>query len=288
MLDTKALAAVTAAIIKEQLGSFEARLKALEDRQPERGERGERGDPGEAGPAGADCDMDAVREMLKELTGEAIAEQIAATVESWPKPEKGEKGEPGERGERGEPGEAGPVGPQGERGEPGEAGAPGTSGERGEKGDPGERGEPGADGKDGAGLADALIDKDGSLVVTFTDGRIKALGSVVGRDGRDGEKGEPGKDGFSLADFDITPTDDRTIEMAFEADGQRHVFELAFPVMIYQGVFKEGTAYRRGDVVTWAGSLWHADNDTTEKPGVKDWTLAVKKGRDGKDGSRGA
>lgn len=57
--------------------------------------------------------------------------------------------------------------------------------------------------------------------------------------------------------------------------------------MTYQGVFVDGKTYELGDVVTWAGSMWHAQETTTTKPGeyagAKAWTLCVKKGRDGKD-----
>jgi hypothetical protein len=35
--------------------------------------------------------------------------------------------------------------------------------------------------------------------------------------------------------------------------------------------------------VTWGGALWHCDAPTKDKPGTENWTLAVKKGRDGKD-----
>ncbi|EIC82156.1 hypothetical protein [Serratia sp. M24T3] len=58
------------------------------------------------------------------------------------------------------------------------------------------------------------------------------------------------------------------------------------PVLIYRGVFKHGEGYQPGDSVTWGGSLWHCDIDTSDKPGElgsKGWTLAVKRGRDGKD-----
>ncbi|MCC3720531.1 hypothetical protein LLQ54_20100 [Rouxiella badensis] len=58
------------------------------------------------------------------------------------------------------------------------------------------------------------------------------------------------------------------------------------PVLIYRGVFKAGEAYRQGDTVTWGGSLWHCDSETLDKPGEigsKGWTLAAKRGRDGKD-----
>jgi integrin beta 3 len=66
--------------------------------------------------------------------------------------------------------------------------------------------------------------------------------------------------------------------------------ELRTALMIYRGVFKPGDAYDPGDTVTWAGSLWHCNATTSEKPGDGGaaWTLAVKKGRDGKDGATGA
>ena len=57
------------------------------------------------------------------------------------------------------------------------------------------------------------------------------------------------------------------------------------PIQIYRGVFCEQT-YHQGDTVTWAGSLWHCNKSgTPAKPGdgSPDWTLAVKKGRDGRE-----
>lgn len=59
------------------------------------------------------------------------------------------------------------------------------------------------------------------------------------------------------------------------------------PGMTYQGVFVEGKQYEKGDVTTWAGSMWHANEATGTKPGdgSKAWTLACKHGRDGKDGA---
>jgi hypothetical protein len=64
--------------------------------------------------------------------------------------------------------------------------------------------------------------------------------------------------------------------------GETEVGVVAVPV--YRGVWKEGEAYRAGDMVTWGGSVWHCNVDTAEKPGGPgpSWTLAVKKGRDGK------
>jgi hypothetical protein len=49
------------------------------------------------------------------------------------------------------------------------------------------------------------------------------------------------------------------------------------------GVWKEGE-YRAGDGVTWDGSFWIAQRNTTTKPNRpdSDWRLAVKRGRDGR------
>ena len=55
----------------------------------------------------------------------------------------------------------------------------------------------------------------------------------------------------------------------------------------YMGVHKEGATYSEGSLVTLHGSLFHANKTTRELPGegCEDWTLCVKKGRDGKDGA---
>ena len=56
------------------------------------------------------------------------------------------------------------------------------------------------------------------------------------------------------------------------------------PILIYKGVWREGDAYQPGNTTTWGGSLWHCNSATSEKPGVNgDWTLAVKRGRDGRE-----
>jgi hypothetical protein len=159
-------------------------------------------------------------------------------------------------------------------------GPPGEKGMDGKDGEPGADGKDGSDGeagKDGAGIADLLRDNEGNLVASFTDGRLKNLGPIQGADGKDGQ------DGFSLEDFDCVPVDERTIKMEFVRGETKHSYELQFPVVVYRGVFKEGEPYERGDMVTWGGSLWHCDAPTKEKPGTDSWTLAAKKGRDGKD-----
>jgi hypothetical protein len=57
----------------------------------------------------------------------------------------------------------------------------------------------------------------------------------------------------------------------------------------YMGVHKIGAIYSEGSLVTRDGSLFHANKTTRELPGDgnQDWTLAVKRGRDGKDSNGG-
>lgn len=165
--------------------------------------------------------------------------------------------------------------------------------------------------KDGIGMAGAFKDHDGNLVITLSNGEVKSVGKVDGVDGKDVDMSEvdrliktavdaiprpkDGKDGFSLSDFDAKlQNDGRTLELSFEQGDERYIVELAIPVMIYRGVYSEGRAYEQGDTVTFGGALWHCNGGeldgqyrgaTTEKPGDgnKSWTLAVRRGRDGKD-----
>jgi len=52
----------------------------------------------------------------------------------------------------------------------------------------------------------------------------------------------------------------------------------------YRGPHEDGKCYTRGQYVSFKGSLWHCNCETTQRPGDGPaWTLAVKAGRDGKD-----
>lgn len=242
---TAPLVAENAALAAENKALAE-RIAALESREmPE----AIKGDPGEV-------DMDAVREIVDEMTQQAVGEQLAEAVKALPPPEKGEPGRDVDMEEVGQRIEAAVKSavealPAPKDGEPG---------------------------KDGLGLASAFIDRDGCLVVTFTDGSDKNLGLVVGKDGENGKDGET----FTLDDFDIEPLDERTIKMGFTRGEVMHSFELEFPVPVYRGVWKEGESYDRADMVTWGGDLWHAERATSQKPATDDWKLAVRKGRDAK------
>lgn len=125
----------------------------------------------------------------------------------------------------------------------------------------------------------ALIDRDNKLVLTFSNGETKELGNVVGDDGK------PGADGLGFDDLSVEYDGEKTVTLKFVRGEQSKEFPLVLPVVIDRGVFSEGKTYEPGDGVTWAGSFWIAQESTTEKPdSAKGWRLAVKKGRDGKDG----
>lgn len=142
-------------------------------------------------------------------------------------------------------------------------------------------GKDGIDGKDGVGLAGALIDRNGELVVTLTDGATKSLGPVVGRDG----EGKPGLDGFGFDDLDVVYDGEKTFTLRFVQGERIKEFSFAMPVVLDRGVYREGNSYKAGDAVTWAGSVWIAQKETAAKPDAgNDWRLSVKRGRDGKDG----
>ena len=236
-------------------------------------------------------DLDDIADVIAGAVREAT-QPLLARIDALEKRELllPEKGEPGEAGPQGEPGivdmaavkalidDAVSALPVPDRGEPGAAG---------EKGEAGEPGRDGLDGKDGAGIADALIDREGNLVLTLTDGRTKALGLVVGKDGangRDGSNGAPGRDGITPTFLDADFVG-RTLRLSFD-EGRTCEFQLAVPE--YCGVFKEGEDYAPGDVVTWAGSAWHCNEPKGMKPGAPDsgWTLMVKAGRPGKDAGK--
>jgi hypothetical protein len=192
------------------------------------------------------------------------------------------EGPPGPAGPAGEPGA------KGDRGDNGIDGRDGIDGKDGRDGLDGIHGKDGANGRDGVGIADALIDKDHSLVLTLTDGTVKKLGVVVGRDGVNGQKGDPGRDGFGFDDLSAEFDGDRLLTLAFVRGEDRKAFPVELPHTIYRGVFADGTVYQRGDAVTWGGSLWIAKERTTDKPEVsKAWQLAVKRGRDGREGKSG-
>lgn len=228
----------------------------------------------------------------------------------------GRDGLDGQVGAVGLPGKDGLDGKDGAAGRNGNDGAPGLNGKDGADGAAGKDGAPGLNGQDGVGLADALIDRDGRLVLTMSDGRTKTLAVVIGKDGRDGIDGKDGAAGLSGKDGapglngkDGSPGangKDGTDGLGFEdvnftfdaVKGYAAVFsrgELVKEQRIHlpydARVWQAGLDYPRGAGVTVKGSWWIAQEDNRNvRPGdgtpesARCWRLAVKAGQNGKDG----
>jgi integrin beta 3 len=162
---------------------------------------------------------------------------------------------------------------------------PAPKGDKGDRGDAGEKGQP------GVGIAAAMINREGELFITATDGIIYTLGSVVGKDGAPGQDGKDGRDGFSLKDFDMSFDGDRTLTFSFKDSGSdlivKHCVEL--PYLLDRGVWNEEVQYVKGDVVSWGGSMFvsQEDNLAIRPETDKTWRLAVKRGRQGASGKDG-
>jgi integrin beta 3 len=115
---------------------------------------------------------------------------------------------------------------------------------------------------------------------------VETRAPVPGPPGRDGQDGKDGADGYGVEDLSVEFDGDRTIALAFARAGREvQRFPLVLPFQKYQGVYHAGTSYVAGDMVTYGGSLWHCGTATSARPGdgVTGWTLAVKRGQDGRD-----
>ena len=156
-----------------------------------------------------------------------------------------------------------------------------------------EKGEPGEPGKDGTSVTiedfRGLFDAAYAKFELETERRImdtiqRTLDRIpVPKDGKDGA------DGLGFDDLEVVQTGERTLEVRFTQGERSKVYGFKFPWLLDQGVWKAETVYEKGDVVSWAGSSWIAQQDAPGKPGLggNGWRLAVKSGRDGKDGERG-
>ncbi len=247
--------------IKAVADGLSVRINALEDRSPSAGERGPAGEPGLPG-------------------------------------EKGIDGLPGQDGAPGRDGTDGAIGPIGEKG---------TDGLRGKDAEPGLPGKDGLDGKDGAAGRDGVDGKDGGPGLHGKDGAVGLEGKVgppgvpgrdglpgvqgphgeKGLDGQHGKDGAVGRDG-TLEHLKLVKTGDRTIRLCFKNGDPIEGGDLEFTgLLLDRGVYVAEKAYEAGDVVSWAGSMWIAQQATTDKPGTAAWRLSVKCGREGKPGTNG-
>lgn len=225
----------------------------------------------------------AMGEMVREAV-EPLQAKIAELEKQWaakPEPVRGQDGAPGRDGKDcdmeavkamvAEAVKAVPV-IHGQDGAPGKDGRDGKDGERGGKG------------ADGVGAAGAIIDRDGSLLLTMTNGEVKHLGIVVGKDGLDGTDGKDGADGIGLESFDIEYLDE-THEVRIKASCAGRVKELRYPAggIHGKGYWRDGTKAKAGEAWTLDGSLWIAKTETSGRPSPQseDWILAARRGRDG-------
>lgn len=131
-------------------------------------------------------------------------------------------------------------------------------------------------GADGVGLAGAMIDRAGELVITTTKGEAVRLGKVVGEDGRDGLSFET-----AAGEYDA----ERGFVLTLGTGDRRKEFVL--PYMVHRGFHRDGLGMKAGQSVTHDGALWIAKRDNASRPCLEnadDWILAARKGRDGKDG----
>lgn len=183
--------------------------------------------------------------------------------------------------EKGEKGDAGLDGKDGRDGADGKDGRDGIDGKDGLNGEKGIDGKDGLDGEDGVGLAGAVIDRDGELVVTTTKGTAIKLGCIVGRDGADGV-------GFD--DMSAEVDGEGRVLLKFMKGAQIKEFPLEFGIPVYRGYWREGRKCKSGHMLTHDGNVWIALRDNCSKPcheNKEDWQLSVRKGRDGKDGANG-
>lgn len=252
-LDVKALGDMIADLIAEAVEPLERQnaelrkeVDELKVRQPEKGDKG---DPGrDADPVDTEAIADAVvSKLLDSERFETLADLKATeAVQKYMEANPPRDGKDGERG------------PQGEKGDPG---------------------------KDGAGVADLLIDRDGNLVATMTDGRTKSLGVVVGKDGA---PGRDGRDGSDLTELSLDFDGERTVVVR----GKSGEVTKRLPVPLWRGYWSQGIAAEKGDVLTHNGTAYIAvvDNPKCE-PGVgvyeHEWKVFARKGRDGRDGRNG-
>lgn len=98
-------------------------------------------------------------------------------------------------------------------------------------------------------------------------------------------KPENGQDGLGLDDLEVGLKEDgRTIVLTYSNGERKKTFEIECPWQIYRGVFTTGKVYQKGDVVSYGGSMFVAQRETSETPGDRNngggWVLAVKRGKD--------
>jgi hypothetical protein len=286
MFDHEAFGAAMGDLIREAVEPLHAKIAQLESQikaipSPSEGKSGA---DGAAGRDGKDCDMEAVKAMVE------VAVKAIPVING----KDGASGKDGVNGEHGKSVTIADVQPildkaldvirteaDAEVQEAIKAIPAPKDGKDGLNGKDGERGEKGSD---GLGLAGAMIDRDGALQITLTNGEVKSLGVVVGKDGTSGKDGI----GFDAFELDYLP---ESHEIAVKASAAGRVKELRYPAGgIRPGNYwREGTKAKAAEAWVHDGSLWIALKETSAKPEASssDWIIAARRGRDGERGSKG-
>jgi hypothetical protein len=125
------------------------------------------------------------------------------------------------------------------------------------------------------GIQEAIIDREGQLVLTMTDGTIQKLGRVIGQDGLSVESRE----------LEYVPETHEIVER-WTANGKTREFRYPAGGIRDGGYWRQGVEARKHEVMTHAGSTWLALRDTKAKPcheNPEDWRLFARKGRDAKE-----
>ena len=205
------------------------------------------------------------------VRGMARAIKRVEALEARPQAANGQDGAPGKDGRDGAPGHDGIDGAPGK----------GFDGKDGRDGDPGE---PGQDGKSITldEVRPVLEGEVAKWALEFERRAADVMQKAVDRL----PAPKDGRDGFSLDDFDIQAKDGgRSLVFKLKTGDREVTREIRTASLVDRGVYKAGQAHDAGDAVTYGGSLWIAQADTTASPGgeSRDWRLAVKRGRDGKD-----
>lgn len=277
-----------------------ARLKALEDRPSERGIDGKDGRDGSDGASITAADVEPL-----------IAERVKAAIAQVPAPQNGRDGKDAEpillQDVIAELADASEIKtllsllvaeaihegvttalPDAVaaylKANPPKDGRDGADGKDGRDAEPGEDGAKGDPGRDGIGVAGTLIDRDGALVLTLSDGTTKSLGVVVGRNGTDG------RDGLSMTDVSRQyDAESREIVERWTAAGVTK--ELRYPAggIHHGGYWREGVRAKAAETWTRGGTTFIAkcDTDATPSRESEHWLIFASKGRDGQDGRNG-
>jgi hypothetical protein len=143
-------------------------------------------------------------------------------------------------------------------------------------------GMPGADGRDALEIdVLSMIDTERSFrrgtFASHKGGLWRATRTTSGMDGW-----ECIVDGVADVEVDMHGERGFVIRIT-KASGATITKDFTIPSMVYKDLFREGTIYAKGDVVTWAGHMWVCKQETDAKPVEGEvWRIAVKRGQDAK------